>query len=160
MMVTEIYLRPARPSDFFTNQLVLIPNRVYFEYSTIRNCFDGPFAIPETNVKIKYYRTEFYHKLFQNKQSIYLPNYNSDYCQQILQVKLKLAKPDDIKISKSTMKINYTFFLLEKNQFLGPYTLMDSMSPIDINNYLDDEKMYIIDSHSCQKEIQQIKSAS
>lgn len=158
-MVTEINLRPARPSDLFTNQLMLIPNKVYFEYSKIRNCMDGPFIIPETHCGIKYYRTAFFNKLFKNNQSIYLPHYKVDDCNINILIKLKPAAAADMKISKTEMKINYTFFLKEKNQFLGPFLLTKESNPAEIKIYLDNQQLYIIDS-PFKQDLFQLKKVS
>jgi hypothetical protein len=153
-MVFEINLRPAQPSDFFTNGFALIPNRLYFQYSGFRNNIEGPFVINVFSVNDNYYRKLFYDTLFKKNQSIFLPHYEDCDCK--LNVSMRIAKAEDMKISKTEMKINYPFYLIDKETFLGPFILTKSNNPMEIKEYLDQEKIWIIDSSFNQNEILQL----
>lgn len=158
MMATEIILRPACPSDMFKQSLKLIPNKLYFEFSF--NCMElhGPFTTspyPSDDENV-----EFYEKLFFNKQCVWIPDYDKRSSITTLEVKMRLANADDLKVSSWEKRVNYTYFLYEKNKFLGPFTLMEGTNPADIKKYLDEERIFVIDSAFKQVEFRNNKKAS
>lgn len=164
-MVIEINLRKAQPSDFFTNRLELLSNKVYFEYSYLTNEMQGPFLSPmiakdvvgfsaadQKRAKDNQIITqEWIDKLMNSKQSVYVPQYEEVSPLLTHNVKMRLAKPEDLKISNSEKRVNFSYYLVEKGKFVGPFTLMYGTNPEDIKSYLDNEIIYVIDSWRAQQ---------
>jgi|GEM_PF-2867336 len=150
MMETEIYLKPASPSDIFSDDLKIKTNKIYFEYSYISNQLEGPYCISSNPSQTAV--DEFYDKLFLCRQSIYVPHFEEYSNLLYHNVKLRLAKPDDLKESSKQKRVNFSYYLYEKNKFIGPFTIFESTNPDDIKKYLDEERIYVIDSPRNQRE--------
>ena len=157
-METELFLKPASPSDFFTDDLRVKSNKVYFEYSYINNEFQGPYTTPiyisQEGVN------EFYCKIFECKQNIFVPHHEEYSAALTLVAKVITAKPEDLKADNSTIKVNFSYFLYQKNKFIGPFTIMEDTNPMDIKKYLDEESIFILDNATKQREFLFNKRAS
>jgi hypothetical protein len=157
-METELFLKPASPSDLFTDDLRVKSNKVYFEYSYVSHEFQGPYTTPifisqeEVN--------EFYSKIFECKQSVFLPCHEEYSAALTLVAKVITAKPEDLKVDNSTIKVNFSYFLYHKNKFIGPFTIMKETDPKDLKKYLDEERIFILDNATKQREFLCNKKAS
>lgn len=157
-MVTEIILKLACPSDIFTNGLIPISNKVYFEYSYLKSEFQGPYYIPvyPSDNEIK----NFTEAVFFSAQQYYVPTHEeAEGCIKKM-VKMRLATPEDFKISNSGLRENYSYYLTDKGIFFGPFTIMKKSNPLDLKNYLDNNRAYVIDYPSAQRLFINNKKAS
>lgn len=158
MMETEIFLKPAAPSDIFSDDFRIKTNKVYFEYSYLTNQMQGPYCISINPSQFEI--DELYTKVFLCKQSIFIPHYEEYNSKLHHNVKIRVAKPDDLKESKNQKRINFSYYLYDKNKFIGPFTIVEESSADDIKKYLDDERIFVIDNAKNQREYQFNKKAS
>jgi len=157
-IIDKIILKHASKDDIFLND-DLIVNKVFFEYSSLSNRLEGPYAIEHCQLKNKYWLKEYFYKVFVTK-TIYVPTHEESTETIERLVSYRSALPADLKENSIDVKLNTSFFLYQENKINGPYSVYASINPYDIKNYLTAGIIYVLDYASEQKQLNEIKQAS
>lgn len=155
--INPVILKTAVIEDIFHNDQ-LIENKVFFEYSKMRNCYDGPYSICISQVNEKYWIEEFAAKVYA--KMVFVPWYEGTSDSIEIQAAFRLATPDDIKESKSELKINTSIFLRINDELNGPFIITADTNVNDLKTHLDNKSMFVLDYASEQRHINKFKKAS
>lgn len=156
-IINPLILKTAVIEDIFHNDQ-LIENKVFFEYSKIRNCYDGPYSICISQVNEKYWIYEFATKVFS--KMVFVPWYEGTSDSIEIQAAFRLATPDDIKESKSELKMNTSIFLKINDELNVPFSITSDTNVNDLKTHLDNKSMFVLDYASQQRQINKFKKAS
>ncbi|WP_445458399.1 hypothetical protein [Flavobacterium sp. HNIBRBA15423] len=144
-MDTQVIIRPAIYKDLFSDYCNLVPNKITFEFSFSKNEFQGPYCIQDGYYDQEYFEIEYLRKLLYPKKNLFVLDFKESQDSFKITVKLRLAKPDDLKASRTQLKYNFSYFIYDKNKMLGPFTIVQSLSANEIKYWLDNERVYVID---------------